>query len=97
MTRGPGRGRGGAILPQTPGGINGKVHPVEVKSGAAGSLKSLHLFLDTYRNCGNGLVFSTRPYAELSKKKLTFLPLHFAFSATRRGGIPDEQTVSEEP
>jgi len=28
--------------------MNGIIHPVEVKSGASGSLRSLHLFLATY-------------------------------------------------
>jgi uncharacterized protein len=65
--------------------LDGSIHPVEVKSGASGSLKSLHLFLSTYPNCGGGLVFSSRPYAELPDQKLTFLPLYSAYYAT--GGI----------
>lgn len=62
--------------------VKGKIHPVEVKSGSSGRLKSLHLFLDTYRSSGNGLVFSMQQYAELPEKKITFMPLYFAFSAT---------------
>lgn len=62
--------------------IKGKIHPVEVKSGASGSLRSLHMFLDTYNNCGKGLVFSARPYADLPEKNITFVPLYFAYSAT---------------
>lgn len=62
---------------------DGTVYPVEVKSGAAGSLKSLHLLLKTYPNCPQGLVFSSRPYAQLPEQKLTFLPLYYAYSATR--------------
>lgn len=62
--------------------INGRIHPVEVKSGASGSLKSLHLFLDTYKNSGKGIVFSIRPYAYLPEKNIVFIPLYFAFSAT---------------
>ncbi|TCD48001.1 AAA family ATPase [Chlorobium sp. N1] len=65
--------------------IEGKVHPVEVKSGAAGSLRSLHLFLSSYPECGMALVFSDRRYAELPEQKIAFLPLYSAFSATRRG------------
>ena len=66
--------------------LDGKIHPVEVKSGASGSLKSLHLFISTYPNCGGGLVFSSRPYAELPEQKITFLPLYSAYYTT--GGIP---------
>ena len=68
--------------------IDGNIHPVEVKSGASGTLKSLHLFLKTYPNCSNGIVFSTRPHAELPESKITFLPLYFAFSATRGKRYP---------
>ena len=63
--------------------MDGTVYPVEVKSSAAGSLKSLHLLLKTYPNCPKGLVFSSRPYAELPEQKLTFLPLYYAYSATQ--------------
>ena len=63
--------------------IDGRIHPVEVKSGASGRLKSLHLFLETYRNSPKGVVLSTRPYAELAEKNIVFVPLPFAFSATR--------------
>lgn len=62
--------------------IDGRIHPVEVKSGASGRLKSLHLFLQIYQNCPKGIVFSTRPYSELPEKNITFVPLYFAFSAT---------------
>lgn len=60
-----------------------RIFPVEVKSGSAGRLKSLHLFLRKYPDSPGGLVFSARPYAELSEQKITFLPLYFALSATR--------------
>ena len=62
--------------------MHGRIHPVEVKSGASGSLKSLHMFLDTYINSGKGIVFSVRPYADLPEKNITFVPIYFAFSAT---------------
>lgn len=62
--------------------LDGSIHPVEVKSGASGSLKSLHLFLSAYPNSGGGLVFSSRPYAELPEQKITFLPLYSAYYAT---------------
>lgn len=63
--------------------VDGRIHPVEVKSGASGSLKSLHLFLSSYPNCGDGLVFSSRPYAALPDQKITFMPLYSVFYATR--------------
>ena len=63
--------------------LNGKIHPVEVKSGATGSLRSLHLFLASYPECGNALVFSDRPYADLPEQKITFLPLYSTFAATK--------------
>ena len=63
--------------------IDGRICPVEVKSGSAGRLKSLHLFLQTYKNSPKGIVFSMRPYAELQVENIIFVPLYFAFSATR--------------
>ena len=61
---------------------------VEVKSGASGRLKSLHLFLATYLECGKALVFSDQPFADLPEQKITFLPLYSAFAATK----PAEKT-----
>ncbi|MFQ5640964.1 MAG: hypothetical protein ACE5IR_23550 [bacterium] len=58
---------------------NGHIHPVEIKSGPAGRLKSLHLLLKSYPNCPAGLVFSTAPYAKLPEQKLLFLPLYYAW------------------
>jgi len=45
-------------------------------------LKSLHIFLKEYPAVPRGLVFSSRPYAQLPDQKITFLPLYFAFSAS---------------
>ena len=63
--------------------IDGRIHPVEVKSGVSGRLKSLHLFLEKYKNFPEGIVFSMRPYAEPPEKNIVFIPLYFAFSTTR--------------
>lgn len=63
----------------------GQIRPVEVKSGPAGRLRSMHLFLQTYSNGPGGIVFSTQPYAEMTEQRITFVPLYFAFSAT--GGL----------
>ena len=57
-----------------------EIYPIEVKSGAAGSLKSLHLALKTYPFCKEGIVFSTREYSEIPEQKLKFIPLYYAGS-----------------
>jgi len=62
---------------------DGKIHPIEVKSGASGKLKSLHLLLQEYPNCPAGYVFSSAHYAELPEQKLFFLPLYYAFQKGR--------------
>lgn len=72
--------------------IDGRIYPVEVKSGSSGRLKSLHLFLQGYNNSPEGIVFSMRPYAELPEKNITFVPLYFAFSATA-GSRLDRETL----
>ena len=61
--------------------VEGRIHPVEVKSGAAGRLRSLHLLLERHPNCSHGLVFSCAPYAELLDQRLIFLPLYYAYTA----------------
>ena len=60
--------------------IQSKIYPLEVKSGASGRLKSLHLCLDTYKNCPKGLIFSDRHYEELPEQNLLFLPLYYVES-----------------
>jgi len=57
---------------------NGTIYPVEVKSGASGSLKSLHLMLEKYSNCPQGIVLYSGAYTELPEKKLVFMPLYCA-------------------
>ena len=56
----------------------GCIYPVEVKSGAGGSLKSLHMMLDKYQNCPQGLVLYSGTYKELPEQKITFMPLYSA-------------------
>lgn len=56
----------------------GKIYPVEVKSGAGGSLRSLHLMLQKYANCPKGLVLYSGPSSTLPEQKLNFLPLYAA-------------------
>lgn len=54
----------------------GMIYPVEVKSGAAGSLRSLHLMLEKYNNCPSGLVLYSGISNTLPDQKLVFLPLY---------------------
>lgn len=67
----------------------GRVVPVEVKSGAGGSLRSLHLMLAAYPDCPEGLVLSSRTYACLPEQQLSFLPLYYAGSV----GDPPADTL----
>lgn len=57
---------------------DGRITPVEVKSGAGGSLRSLRLMLDTYPNCQDGLVLYSGTYARRPDQRLTFMPLYYA-------------------
>ncbi len=65
--------------------FNGKIYPIEVKSGATGSLKSLHMLLQKYSNCPRGLVLYDGIYKYLPEQKLEFLPLYSA------GGMSGER------
>lgn len=65
-------------------GINGKVVPIEVKSGITGTLKSLHVFLEQKRNTEYGLQFSQRNYRV--DKKVRRYPLYAIAAALRGGG-----------
>jgi predicted AAA+ superfamily ATPase len=56
----------------------GRVQPIEVKSGAAGSLKSLRLLLREFPNVADGVVLSCAEYAGLPEARLRFLPLYYA-------------------
>jgi len=56
----------------------GAIYPVEVKSGAGGSLKSLHLMLEKYTHCPGGIVLYSGTYKKLPEQKLTFMPLYGA-------------------
>ncbi|MCF6268173.1 MAG: AAA family ATPase [Melioribacteraceae bacterium] len=58
---------------------NGKIFPIEVKSGSSGRLKSLHLLLKTYPKLKNSYVFSANKFSELKEQKITFLPLYYAY------------------
>jgi hypothetical protein len=55
---------------------DGKIIPVEVKSGPAGKLRSLHLFLEEHPNSPLGIVFNTGNVQWLEEKRLHFLPIY---------------------
>ncbi len=63
--------------------VNDTIIPVEVKSAKAGKLRSMHQFLKEYPDCKGGYVFSANNYSEFPEQKLTFLPLYFAYSASK--------------
>ena len=57
-----------------------RIIPVEVKSGAAGKLKSLHILLNENPHIHRGYVLSEANYGEMPEQKLTFLPIYYAGS-----------------
>ncbi len=59
---------------------DGRIVPVEVKSGASGSLRSLHLMLNAYPRCADGVVLYSGPFSRLPEQRLTFMPLYYAGS-----------------
>ncbi len=59
---------------------NGRIVPIEVKSGKGGSLRSLHRMLDAYPNCPEGVVLYSGTYAHRPEQRLIFLPLYYAGS-----------------
>ncbi len=54
----------------------GEIYPVEVKSGKGGSMRSLHLMLEKYSNCPQGLILYNETYNTIEKQKLIFMPLY---------------------
>ena len=64
--------------------IGGDIVPIEIKSGAAGRLRSLHLLLKSYPNCPYGIVFSSAAYSELPEQKLKFFPLYYSYSMAKK-------------
>jgi predicted AAA+ superfamily ATPase len=57
---------------------DGTIHPVEVKSGTGGQLRSLHRVLADYPACGDGWVLSSGPYGRRPDQRIEFIPLYFA-------------------
>lgn len=59
-----------------------KIYPIEVKSGPAGKLKSLHMLIKKHPHIEQGYVLSTAPFGKIPEQKLTFLPLYYAYGLT---------------
>ena len=68
---------------------DGRIHPVEVKSGRGGQLRSLHLALRTYPTCGDGWVLYGGVHARRPEQRLVFLPLYYA-GALGPQSVPEE-------
>ncbi len=56
-----------------------KIYPVEVKSGAAGKMRSMHQLLSEYAEIEKGFVLSSDIYEKQAFGKLVFMPLYSAF------------------
>ena len=61
--------------------LHGSVVPIEVKASRGGRLRSLQIFLESFDLASQGLVFSTRELEKDERRKLTYCPLYFAWSA----------------
>lgn len=57
---------------------DGKIIPIEVKSGKSGKLKSLHLLLKTFPNVQRAYVLTEDKYGEIQEQKIIFRPLFCA-------------------
>ena len=62
--------------------LGGKVQPIEVKSGAAGRLKSLHQLVKDHPTVNDAIVFSSAPFGELPAQRIRFLPIYYAGSVS---------------
>lgn len=58
--------------------LDGRVQPIEVKSGAAGRLKSLHQLLKEFPSVKDAIVLSSAQFGELPEQRLRFIPIYFA-------------------
>ncbi|MBW2594258.1 MAG: DUF4143 domain-containing protein, partial [Deltaproteobacteria bacterium] len=58
---------------------NGRIFPIEVKSGHSGRLKSLHIFLDEHPNVEKGYVMSPALFEKQTDAKLLFMPVYTRF------------------
>lgn len=64
--------------------LDGRVQPIEVKSGAAGRLKSVHQLLKEAPSVLDAIVFSSVPFGELPAQRLKFRPIYYAGAVALR-------------
>lgn len=57
-----------------------KIVPIEVKSGVAGKLKSMHMLLKSHAHIPYGIVLTEDKFGELAEQKLRFRPLIYTAS-----------------
>lgn len=55
---------------------NGKIYPIEVKSGKKGLMKSMHIFLEEHPDIEKGFVLSSGIYKCQTDDKLIFAPIY---------------------
>lgn len=58
---------------------NGRISPIEVKSGPAGKLKSLHIFLNEHPDIETGYVMSPNAFEKQQVAKIIFIPIYTRF------------------
>ena len=58
--------------------LDGQAQPIEVKSGAAGRLKSLHQFRKENPRTPDAIVLSGAPFGAIPEQRHRFLPLYYA-------------------
>lgn len=58
--------------------LKGRVQPIEVKSGAAGRLKSLHQLLKESPSVNDAIVLSSAQFGQMPEQRLRFIPIYFA-------------------
>ena len=66
---------------------DGNIYAVEVKSGPAGKLRSLHMLLASYPKVSGGLVFQDGQASTLPEQRISFLPLYHAWGQRRKLGM----------
>lgn len=59
---------------------NGKIYPVEVKSGSSGRMKSMHIFLEEHPTTEKGFVLSSSVYEKQTVDRLFFAGIYSEFN-----------------
>ena len=59
----------------------GLIYPVEVKSGPAGRLRSMHRFLDEHPASPYGIALSPNTWEKRQEGRILFAPLYLRFKA----------------